>query len=94
MFIANEAAKRSLADGNHPFGAILVGSDGAVLLQSGNVEVTEHDCTGHAETNLMRMLSKKFSPQFLWTCSLHNYNLAPCAAGPCTGEIWGAWSTA
>ncbi len=87
MFIANEAAKRSLADGNHPFGAILVGSDGAVLLQSGNVEVTEHDCTGHAETNLMRMASKKFSPQFLWTCSLYT-TMEPCAM--CSGAMyWG-----
>ncbi|NLL36263.1 MAG: nucleoside deaminase [Fretibacterium sp.] len=84
---AHEAAKRSLADGNHPFGAVLVSQDGEVLLSSGNVEVTERDCTGHAETNLMRLASKRFSPSFLWDCSLYT-TVEPCAM--CSGAMyWG-----
>ena len=41
--------------GNHPFGAVLVDENGIVLLQAENTVTTERDCTGHAETNLVRL---------------------------------------
>ncbi len=50
-------SRRSRENGNHPFGAILVSSDGKVLLEAENTVVTTRDATGHAETNLMRIAS-------------------------------------
>src|ERR1043166_7023256 len=57
--------------GNHPFGAILVDEDNEVLLRAENTVVTGPDCTGHAETNLMRLASQKFSPEKLAGCTLY-----------------------
>jgi len=48
-------AEQSVEHGNHPFGALLVDADGNVVLEAENTVVTERDCTGHAETNLMRL---------------------------------------
>jgi tRNA(Arg) A34 adenosine deaminase TadA len=73
--------------GNHPFGAILVDENNQVLLQAENTVVTESDCTGHAETNLMRLASGHFSPERLSSCTLYT-STEPCAM--CAGAIhWG-----
>lgn len=85
--LANQSAAEAKKAGNHPFGAILVDESGDVLLQAGNVEVTEHDCTGHAETTLMRLASKNYDPTVLWNCSLYT-TVEPCAM--CSGAMyWG-----
>jgi tRNA(Arg) A34 adenosine deaminase TadA len=47
-------ARRARANGNHPFGALLADPEGAVILEAENTVVTEHDCTAHAEMNLIR----------------------------------------
>lgn len=84
---AIEAARRARAAGNHPFGAILVDAEGKVLLEAENTVETGRDCTGHAELNLMRMASKKYSAEFLATCTLYT-STEPCAM--CSGAIyWG-----
>ena len=58
-----------------------------VLLQAENTVVTEQDCTGHAETNLMRLASQQFSPDKLAMCTLYT-STEPCAM--CAGAIhWG-----
>jgi tRNA(Arg) A34 adenosine deaminase TadA len=73
--------------GNHPFGAILVDENNEVLLQAENTVITEQDCTGHAETNLMRSASQRFSTEKLATCTLYT-STEPCAM--CAGAIhWG-----
>jgi tRNA(Arg) A34 adenosine deaminase TadA len=38
-------ARRSRANGNHPFGALLVDAGGKVLLEAENSVETERDCT-------------------------------------------------
>jgi tRNA(Arg) A34 adenosine deaminase TadA len=77
-------ARRS---GNTPFGALLAGPDGTILLEQGNVELTQKLCTGHAETALMAAASQKFDKAFLWTCTLYT-TVEPCAM--CTGAVyWG-----
>jgi tRNA(Arg) A34 adenosine deaminase TadA len=82
-----EVAQEARANGNHPFGALLVDERGHVLLKGENTVVTEHDCTGHAETNLMRQASREFSPEFLAKCTLYA-STEPCPM--CTGAIfWG-----
>ena len=80
-------AWRARAHGNHPFGALLVDENNQVLAQAENTVVTGRDCTGHAETNLMRLASQGFSPEKLATCTLYT-STEPCAM--CAGAIhWG-----
>jgi tRNA(Arg) A34 adenosine deaminase TadA len=84
---ALEVARRSRSNGNHPFGAILSDAAGNILLEAENSVSSEHDCTGHAELNLMRRASQKFDRDFLATCSLYT-STEPCAM--CSGAIyWG-----
>jgi tRNA(Arg) A34 adenosine deaminase TadA len=80
-------ARTAREKGNHPFGALLVDPEGRVLLEAENTVVTEQDCTGHAETNLMRAASKRYPAAFLAGCTLYTSS-EPCAM--CTGAIfWG-----
>ena len=73
--------------GNTPFGALLADTHGSILMEQGNVELTERRCTGHAETTLMERASQAFSADFLKTCSLYT-TVEPCAM--CAGAIyWG-----
>lgn len=84
---AIQIAARARKNGNHPFGAFLADAQGNVLLEAENSVVTDRDCTGHAETNLMRLASAKFEPAFLATCTLYS-SCEPCAM--CAGAIyWG-----
>ena len=70
--------------GNHPFGAVLVDEHNQVLLQAENTVTTGRDCTGHAETNLVRLASERFSPEQLARCTLYS-STEPCAM--CAGAI-------
>ena len=80
-------AGRARQHGNHPFGAILVDENHQLLLEAENTVVTGPDCTGHAETNLMRLASQKYSPEKLAKCTLYT-STEPCAM--CAGAIhWG-----
>ena len=82
-----ELSKRAVKKGNTPFGALLVDPDGNIILEQENIEITEKDCTGHAETTLMRKASKLYSKDFLWNCTLYT-SAEPCAM--CSGAIyWG-----
>ncbi|HUW69117.1 MAG TPA: nucleoside deaminase [bacterium] len=84
---AVDRASRSRAEGNHPFGAVLADARGSILLDAGNTVGTEHDCTGHAETNLARAASRAYDREFLRTCTLYT-SAEPCAM--CSGAIY--WS--
>lgn len=82
-----ELAEQAVNHGNTPFGALLVDDDGNIILEQENIEITENDCTGHAETTLMRKASKLYSKDFLWNCTLYT-SVEPCAM--CSGAIyWG-----
>jgi tRNA(Arg) A34 adenosine deaminase TadA len=70
--------------GNHPFGAILVDTDGRLLAEAENTVNTDHDCTGHAETNLVRLASQRFDPSTLAGSTLYT-STEPCAM--CAGAI-------
>jgi tRNA(Arg) A34 adenosine deaminase TadA len=84
---AIEIAASARRHGNHPFGALLVGADGQVLLEAENTVNTEKDCTGHAETNLVRLASRHFDRQVLQGSTLYT-STEPCAM--CAGAI--QWS--
>lgn len=87
---AIEIARKAREHGNHPFGALLADEHGAILLEAENTVETENDCTGHAETNLIRKASKKYDQAFLARCSLYT-STEPCAM--CAGAIfWGSVS--
>ena len=80
-------AWRAREHGNHPFGAVLVDDQNQVVLEAENTVVTARDCTGHAETNLMRLASQHFAPEQLANYTLYT-STEPCAM--CAGAIyWG-----
>lgn len=81
-------AGKAREHGNHPFGALLVMNEtGNVLDWAENTVNTESDCTGHAETNLVRKASKSFPPNVLSGCTLYT-STEPCCM--CAGAIhWG-----
>jgi tRNA(Arg) A34 adenosine deaminase TadA len=78
---ANTVAKDAAAHGHHPFGAILVGPAGEILMRQGNISTVRH-----AETELARRAAEAFPPEFLWTCTLVTTG-EPCAM--CAGtQYW------
>jgi len=83
---AIELAWRARENGNHPFGALLVDGGGAVVLEAENTVLTEHDCTNHAELNLVRA-ARHFDETTLRGCTLYT-STEPCAM--CAGAIY--WS--
>ncbi len=80
-------AAQSRANGSHPFGALLADADGRVLLTAQNTVVTDSDATGHAETNLVRLASARYSVAELGAMVLYT-STEPCAM--CSGAIF--WS--
>ncbi len=75
---AFRVAERSRAGGQHPFGAVLVGPDGAVLMEQTNAYLPDRDMTGHAERVLMTRAGIAFGPVFLNACTLYSA-CEPCA---------------
>jgi tRNA(Arg) A34 adenosine deaminase TadA len=71
-----DIAREARAGGNHPFGAILVGPDGQVLLRAGNAS-RNGDRTGHAERVLMTRASIAYPTEFMARSTL------VCSAEPC-----------
>lgn len=79
---ANAVARKAMAQGRHPFGALLVAADGqTVLLEHGNV-----DAVNHAEAVLARVAAHRFDAATLWPCTLVT-TVEPCAM--CAGtQYW------
>ncbi|MGI9354388.1 MAG: nucleoside deaminase, partial [Rhizobiaceae bacterium] len=69
--------------GNHPFGALLVGPEGEVILSSGNTYTSDRGI-GHAEANVARDAARIYEPEFLLNCTLYT-SVEPCCmcAGAC-----------
>ena len=84
---AIKESKKSVKNGNHPFGAVLADEKGNILLHSQNSVVTKGDATGHAETNLMRQASLLYNKEFLETCTIYS-SAEPCVM--CSGAIYWA----
>jgi tRNA(Arg) A34 adenosine deaminase TadA len=82
-----DVAKRGHANGNHPFGAILVSATGAVLLEAENGFLPDRDMTAHAERLLATQAGKLFGPRVLAGCTLYT-SAEPCAM--CSGAIYWA----
>jgi tRNA(Arg) A34 adenosine deaminase TadA len=80
-----DVARRSHAQGNHPFGAILVGPAGEVLLEVENGFMPDRDMTGHAERLLATRASKQWPGHVLAGCTIYT-SAEPCAM--CAGAIY------
>jgi len=84
---AFDVARRAHAHGNHPFGAILVGPSGEVMIEAENGFMPDRDMTGHAERVLATQASKQFGSKILAGCTLYT-SAEPCAM--CAGAIYWA----
>ncbi|HEY2758104.1 MAG TPA: nucleoside deaminase [Pseudolabrys sp.] len=84
---AFKVARRAQDHGNHPFGAILVGPDGDVLIEQENGYMLNHDMTAHAERLLATAASKKYRPRQLAQCTMYT-TAEPCAM--CSGAVYWA----
>ena len=82
-----DIARKARTSGNHPFGAILVGPDGSVLMEAGNAHGDAGDRTGHAERVLMTRASLAYPAGFLAGCSMYT-SAEPCAM--CAGAAYWA----
>ena len=84
--LAMALAAESRATGNHPFGALLVGPGGDVLLSSGNTYARDRGI-GHAESNVVRAAALRYEPEFLEACTLFT-SVEPCCM--CSGASYWA----
>jgi tRNA(Arg) A34 adenosine deaminase TadA len=82
-----EVARRAMANGNHPFGAVLVGRDGKVLIEAENGYMPSRDGTAHAERLLATMACTTIDAQTLRGATIYS-SAEPCAM--CAGAIYWA----
>lgn len=73
--------------GNRPFGAVVVSAQGAVLGEAWCNTTETGDCTGHAETNVVRQISSTVDRAALAAATLYS-SAEPCVM--CAGAIF--WS--
>jgi tRNA(Arg) A34 adenosine deaminase TadA len=80
---ANEVAREAMANGHHPFGAVLIAPDGeTVLMKQGNINTVNH-----AESTLIRAAAEKYDADYLWQCTTVT-TVEPCAM--CAGTLYWA----
>lgn len=82
---AIEVSANARANGNDPFGALLADSEGNVVLEAENTAIVDRAVTSHAETNLVRNASQRFSREELGKMTLYA-SCEPCAM--CAGAIF------
>lgn len=73
--------------GNRPFGAVVISKDGKLLSEAYCNTTETGDCTGHAETTVVRMLSPNHTRSVLAQATLYS-SAEPCVM--CAGAIF--WS--
>lgn len=86
MARAYEFARKSLARGDNPIGAVLV-KDGKIICESGNSIYTDRDLTQHGETGLISHASPVLEKS-LWEGSTLYTSLEPCIM--CCGSMHAA----
>jgi tRNA(Arg) A34 adenosine deaminase TadA len=82
-----DVARRAMSNGNHPFGAILVGRDGKVLIETENGYMPAHDGTAHAERLLATQACRTIDARVLTEATMYS-SAEPCAM--CAGAIYWA----
>jgi tRNA(Arg) A34 adenosine deaminase TadA len=85
---AFDVARRSRAQGDHPFGSVLADANGKFLMDQGNGYTSEGgDRTAHAERLLASRAARAYDLAFLAGCTLYT-SAEPCAM--CAGAIYWA----
>ena len=82
-----EIAKSARANGNRPFGALLVSGSGETLASAENSQLTENQVLAHAEMVLLHEAVRQFDPEVLRGSTIYT-SAEPCAM--CSGAIF--WS--
>ena len=80
-----ELANTARRNGNMPFGALLAGPEGEILLERENGYYPERDATAHAERLVATQASKAYTESYLASCTLYS-SAEPCAM--CAGAIY------
>ncbi|MFI6452739.1 nucleoside deaminase [Streptosporangium amethystogenes] len=81
---AIELAAEARAGGNPPFGSLLVGSDGGVLVEDHNTVLTDDDITAHPELKLARWAARELDPAVAAATTMYT-SCQPCPM--CGGAI-------
>ncbi|MBI1886590.1 MAG: nucleoside deaminase [Chloroflexi bacterium] len=84
MALALEEAHKALAEGNRPFGAVIV-SGGKVVASGHNLTESESDPTAHGEITAIRSACKQLATLKLEDCTLYT-TCEPCLL--CSGAIF------
>ena len=82
-----DVARRAAANGNHPFGAILVDQNRNILIEAENGYMPAHDGTAHAERLLATQACTTLGADVLRNATLYS-SAEPCAM--CAGAIYWA----
>jgi tRNA(Arg) A34 adenosine deaminase TadA len=85
--LAFAVAAKAHEHGNHPFGCVLVGPKGEILLETENGYMPDRDMTAHAERLLATVASRKYRPAELAACTIYT-SAEPCAM--CAGAVYWA----
>ena len=87
MRLAIDASRAALAQGDAPYGAVLVSAAGQVLLVAQNNQNTSGDCTGQAEMVLVRRAQAELGAHALRGATVYASG-EPCAM--CAGALFWA----
>lgn len=77
-------AAEARAGGNPPFGSLLAGPDGAILIEERNSSLTDADITAHPELKLARWAARELDPATAAGTTMFT-SCQPC--GMCAGAI-------
>jgi guanine deaminase len=84
--LAIDTARHNIYEGGGPFGAVVV-MDGNIISSAGNMVVTGHDPTAHAEVQAIRTAAAALATHDLSSCVIY----ASCEPCPmCLGAIYWA----
>ncbi|MGW0196803.1 nucleoside deaminase [Nonomuraea sp. NPDC003201] len=81
---AIELAAEARAGGNPPFGSLLAGPDGSILVEERNSSLTDRDITAHPELKLARWAARELDPAAAARTTMYT-SCQPC--GMCAGAI-------
>lgn len=81
---AIELAASARQGGNPPFGSLLVGPDGTVLVEERNSVITDEDISAHPEQKLARWAARELDPETAAATTMYT-SCQPCTM--CSGAI-------
>ncbi|MEL7610767.1 MAG: nucleoside deaminase [Bacillota bacterium] len=80
-----ELARRALARGDDGFAAVLVGENGEIMMEQGNMAGTDRDPTAHDAILLARRAAKTYPKNELQKCTMYAL-VEPCVM--CMGAVF------